>query len=111
MGTELRDIRLKIERIKAATPAIYPSGFRFPGRQFTEFQNLLSAHPEVYEKVERAYTAAHNVNEVLDLKRPKPAMESGGWSCFPMTVSTKPTARRARPSTRWASSTTSRSRE
>jgi len=63
-GTELRDIRTKIERVKATTPPSYPPGFQLPGECFTKYGPVLAERrKDLYAIVERAYAAAHHVNE------------------------------------------------
>jgi hypothetical protein len=65
-GTELRDIRRKIERVKVTNPPSYPREFQLPGARWTEYGPVLAElRPELYVIVERAYTAAHDVNENL----------------------------------------------
>src|SRR5207253_61670 len=68
LGTELRDMRLMIERVKATSPMAYPRGFRLPVARWQEYEPLLADHPDIYRLVERAYTAANGVNEVLRLR-------------------------------------------
>jgi hypothetical protein len=71
LGTELREIRHAIERVRAWKPhPIYPDGFAFPAYRWDEFDELLAAEaPDLYETVERAYVAAHSTNEVLRIRR------------------------------------------
>ena len=66
LGTELRDIRRKIERAKADDPPRYPFGFKLPTGGFTEYRAVLAQDDHVYKIVAGAYTAAHRVNERLD---------------------------------------------
>ncbi|HWD37320.1 MAG TPA: hypothetical protein VG944_00600 [Fimbriimonas sp.] len=68
LGTELRDIRLMIERVKATNPMAYPPGFRLPAARWEEYEPLLANYGDLYRYVERAYTAALGVNEVLRLR-------------------------------------------
>jgi hypothetical protein len=70
LGTELREIRRTVERIRAVRPhPIYPGGFRFPAYRWDEYDELLALEaPALYEVVERAYVAAHNTNEVLRIR-------------------------------------------
>jgi hypothetical protein len=65
LGTELRGIRLMIERTKATNPMTYPRGFRLPLARWEEYEALLANHADLYESVERAYAAAIGVNDVL----------------------------------------------
>jgi hypothetical protein len=63
-GTELRDIRTKIERVKATNPPSYPPVFQLPGACFTKYGPVLAERrKDLYAIVERAYAAAHHVNE------------------------------------------------
>jgi len=68
LGTELRDIRTKIERVKSTKPASYPFGFQLPAARFTEYESVLAKDRRIYEVVSRAYTAAHHVNEMLNAR-------------------------------------------
>jgi hypothetical protein len=65
VGTELRDIRIKIERVKAMNPVVYPFGYQLPANRFAEYETILADDRGVYDVVSRAYTAAHHVNEML----------------------------------------------
>jgi hypothetical protein len=80
IGTELRDIRHKIEIVRATRPTRhYGAGFRLPGARWDEYDEVLAANPALYATVERAYTAAHHVNEAVDMRRTraKPGMTLG----------------------------------
>jgi hypothetical protein len=69
-GTELREIRRKIEMVKAMGPTPhYSHGFQLPGTRWDEYDEALTEFPQLYEIVERAYTAAHHVNEALGFRR------------------------------------------
>jgi hypothetical protein len=70
IGTELRDIRHKIEIVRSTRPSPhYSHGFRLPNARFDEYDEILAEDPELYPIVERAYTKAHHVNEALDMRR------------------------------------------
>lgn len=69
LGTELRDILRKVEMVKALDPPSYSPAFQLPAARFGEYQGRLAELPELYEVIERAYTAAHHVNSVLDGRR------------------------------------------
>lgn len=71
LGTELRDIRHKIEIVKSTRPhPHYSHGFQLPGPRWDEFYGLISREaPELYPVIEAAYTAAHHVNTALDMRR------------------------------------------
>jgi hypothetical protein len=69
-GTELREIRRRIEMAKAMAPTPhYSHAYHLPGARWDEYDDLLAAFPELYDVIERAYTAAHHVNEALDFRR------------------------------------------
>jgi hypothetical protein len=69
LGTELRDIRHRIELVKTTRPhPHYSHGFRLPGARFDEYDEMLAERPELYPAVEKAYTAAHHVNEALAMR-------------------------------------------
>jgi hypothetical protein len=69
-GTELREIRRKIEMARAMRPTPhYSHTFQLPGARWDEYDDALAAFPELYEVVERAYTAAHQVNEALGFRK------------------------------------------
>jgi len=70
LGTELRDIRHKIELVKSTRPnPHYSHGFRLPGARWDEYDSFLAADwPDLYPIIERAYTAAHHVNEALKMR-------------------------------------------
>ena len=66
-GTELRDIRDKIDRAKDAGE--YPPNFQLPGFCFAQHgQALAERRKDLYEIVDRAYTAAHHVNERIGIR-------------------------------------------
>jgi hypothetical protein len=44
-------------------------GFAFPAFEWDAQRQLISRHPALYEVVERAYTAAHRVNEIWRWRR------------------------------------------
>ena len=70
LGTELRDIRHKIEIVKSTRPhPHYSRGFQLPAARWDQFDDELAEHPDLYRVVERAYTAAHHVNEALYMRR------------------------------------------
>jgi hypothetical protein len=70
IGTELRDIRHKIEIVRATRPnPHYSHGFQLPGARWDEYDEVLAEDAKLYGIVERAYTAAHHVNEALDMRR------------------------------------------
>ena len=65
-GTELRDIRTKIEKVTAVEqPAVYPPGFALPAYQWAKYDKTIAGKPDAYKVVERAYTTAHQFNEGL----------------------------------------------
>jgi hypothetical protein len=68
-GTELRDIRTKIEKVKA--DGSYPMGFKLPAFRWNDHARDLTGRPDIYRIVERGYTAAHQVNERLDAREAK----------------------------------------
>jgi hypothetical protein len=70
LGTELRDIRHKIEMVKSTRPnPHYSHGFRLPGAQWDQYDAFLAQDwPDLYPVVERAYTLAHHVNEALQMR-------------------------------------------
>jgi hypothetical protein len=69
-GTELRDIRHKIEIVRSTRPhPHYSDGFQLPNARWDEYDEILAASPDIYRVVERAYTAAHHVNSALDMRR------------------------------------------
>lgn len=70
LGTELRDIRHKIELVKSTRPnPHYSRGFRLPGARWDEYDDFLAKDwPDLYPVIERAYTAAHHVNEALNMR-------------------------------------------
>jgi hypothetical protein len=67
-GTELRDIRHRIEMIRAMNPPAYDRGFRFPDEMWKQSREALSTKPELYAAVERAYTAARHVGQSLEVR-------------------------------------------
>jgi hypothetical protein len=70
MGTELRDIRYKIELVRSTRPTPqYSHGFTLPAARWGEHHANLAEHPALYAAVEQAYTAAHRVNEALNMRR------------------------------------------
>src|SRR5262249_37734259 len=69
IATELRDIRRKIEKLKAMAVPIYWDGFQLPAARWGEYHNMLATNPELYAQVERAYVAANDVNEAVDHRR------------------------------------------
>ena len=70
LGTELRDIRHKIEIVKSTRPhPHYSDPFRLPAARWDEYDEVLAADPELYRTVERAYTASHHVNEAVQMRR------------------------------------------
>ena len=80
IGTELLDIRHKIEMVKSTRPhPHYSHGFRLPGARWDEYAALLADDPKLYGAVERAYVAAHHVNEALAMRetRAKPEQTLG----------------------------------
>jgi hypothetical protein len=70
LGTELRDIRHKIEMVRSTRPnPHYSHEFRLPGARWDEYYKFLAADwPDLYPVIERAYTAAHHVNEALTMR-------------------------------------------
>jgi hypothetical protein len=70
LGTELRDIRHKIELVMSTRPhPHYSHGFRLPGARWDEYDAFLAKDwPDLYPVIERAYTAAHHVNEALKMR-------------------------------------------
>ena len=69
LGTELNDIRHKIDVVRSNTPAQYGPAFRLPADAWAEFDTLLAKWPGLYETVGVAYSAAHHLNEALDVRR------------------------------------------
>jgi hypothetical protein len=71
LGTELRDIRHKIEVVRSTRPQPhYSRDFRLPAARWDEYDALLAtSKPDLYPLVEAAYTAAHRVNEHLEFRR------------------------------------------
>jgi hypothetical protein len=70
LGTELRDIRHKVEIVQSTRPhPHYSHGFHLPAARWDEFDDELATFPDLYKVVERAYTAAHHVNEALEMRR------------------------------------------
>jgi hypothetical protein len=71
LGTELRDIRHKIEVVKSTRPnPHYSHGFRLPGARWDQYDSFLAKDwPDLYPVIERAYTLAHHVNEALQVAR------------------------------------------
>lgn len=70
LGTELRDIRHKIEIVKSTRPhPHYSHGFQLPAFRWDELDDELASYPALYRKMEGAYTAAHHVNEALMMRR------------------------------------------
>jgi Na+-transporting methylmalonyl-CoA/oxaloacetate decarboxylase gamma subunit len=68
-GTELRDIRHKIEVVKSTRPSPhYSHGFRLAAFRFEEYRERLAEDPRLYTIIEEAYTAAHHVNEALQMR-------------------------------------------
>lgn len=66
LGTELRDIRHKIELVK--TTRVYRRGFQLPAARWDQYDEVLAERPELYGVVDKAYTAAHHVNEAVALR-------------------------------------------
>jgi hypothetical protein len=70
IGTELRDIRHKIEIVRVTRPhPHYSDGFQLPAARWDEYDEVLAEDADLYGAVEAAYTAAHHVNEALDMRR------------------------------------------
>jgi hypothetical protein len=71
LGTELRDIRHKIEIVRSTRPhPHYSEGFGLPAYRWDEYDELLAVQdPELYAVVELAYTTAHHVNSAIDMRR------------------------------------------
>jgi hypothetical protein len=77
---ELRDIRHKIEMVRSTWPnPHYSHGLRLSGARWDEYDELLASNPELYAAVERAYVAAHHVNEALAMRetRARPGQTLG----------------------------------
>jgi hypothetical protein len=68
IATELRDIRHRIEMIRAMSPPAYARGFRFPDEMWRQSHKVLSTKPELYAAVERAYAAARHVGQSLEVR-------------------------------------------
>lgn len=70
LGTELRDIRHKIEVVKSTRPhPQYSHGFRLPAARWDQYDSFLAKDwPDLYPVIERAYTLAHHVNEALQMR-------------------------------------------
>jgi hypothetical protein len=70
LGTELRDIRHKIDLVRSTRPTNhYSHDFQLPGARWHEYDEVLAAEPRLYRIVETAYTYAHHVNEALQFRR------------------------------------------
>jgi hypothetical protein len=70
LGTELRDIRYKIELVRSTRPTPhYSYGFTLPSARWGEHHAKLAEYPALYATVEQAYTGAHRVNEALNMRR------------------------------------------
>jgi hypothetical protein len=69
LGTELRDIRRKIEKVKGMEVQIYWEGFELPAARWHEYDEVLALEAELYAKVEAAYVAANDVNEAVRYRR------------------------------------------
>lgn len=69
LGTELRDIRHKIELVRATRPNSYSQEFELPFARWDEGASKLAASPELYEVVESAYTAARHVVDTFRIRR------------------------------------------
>jgi hypothetical protein len=69
LGTELREIRTDIEKIKATNPPSYPPGFQFPGEAWTKHGPALEG--DTYDRVESAYVAAHHVTKFVQQREAK----------------------------------------
>jgi hypothetical protein len=83
-GTELREIRRKIEMAKAMAPTPhYSHDFQLPGARWDEYDETLAAFPELYDVVGRAYTAAHQVNEALGFRRTRASSSSTTLGVIP----------------------------
>jgi hypothetical protein len=71
LGTELRDIRHKIEIVQATRPRPhYPTALNFdlPRARWDELAGLVAAQPDLYTTVERAYTAAQHVTDAVRMR-------------------------------------------
>ena len=70
LGTELRDIRHKIDIVRSTRPhPHYSHGFRLPGARWNDHHRFLAGdHADLYAIVECAYTASHHVNEALQMR-------------------------------------------
>lgn len=70
-GTELRDIRHKIEIVRSTRPhPHYSEGFRLPAFRWDEYDELVAVQDAaLYAVLEYAYVAAHHVNSALDMRR------------------------------------------
>ena len=74
LGTELRDIRHKIDLARSTRPTPhYSHEFALPDQRWGETAQALAARPDLYAVVERAYVAAHHVNDVMRLRRTRAA--------------------------------------
>lgn len=70
LGTELREIRHRIEMVHTTRPTPhYGDGFRLPAYRWDEYDEVVAENPDLYRVVERAYVAAHHVNEALQMRR------------------------------------------
>ncbi len=70
-GTELRDIRHKIEIVRSTRPhPHYSDGFRLPAFRWDEYDELVAVQdPGLYTQLERAYVAAYHVNSTTEMRR------------------------------------------
>jgi hypothetical protein len=70
LGTELQDIRHKIEIVKSTRPnPHYSHGFRLPASRWDKYDSFLAKDwPDLYPVIERAYTLTQHVNEALRMR-------------------------------------------
>jgi hypothetical protein len=69
-GTELRSIRHKIEMVRGLKPTPhYSHDFKLPAYRWDEYDDELSAWPDLYAEVGKAYTAVDHFNTALDIRR------------------------------------------
>jgi hypothetical protein len=69
LGTELRDIRRKVEKVRSMRHPVYWDGFQLPAYRFDEWKAELAKQPELYRLVEHAYVLANDVNEAVVHRR------------------------------------------
>jgi len=70
LGTELRDVRHRIEIVRATRPhPHYSHDFNLPVARWDEYDALIAEWADLYPPVEAAYAAVTHVNEALRMRR------------------------------------------